>query len=177
MNAAQQEYGGALFSLAQEQHLEDNLLEGLACVCDMFAAHRDYLRLLENPAVRQEERLALLDEAFRGAVHPYVLNFLKILCEKRALRMLPGCAEEYRTRLYEARGILPVTAITAVPLSAQQSDALRAKLQQATGKTVQLSNALDETLLGGVKLRYAGKELDGTVLGRLDGIRAALLAQ
>lgn len=176
MTAAEKEYGGALFSLACEEHIEDEVLAGLAAVKAAFAETPAYPKLLENPAVKQDERLALLDEAFRGSVHGYVLNFLKILCEKRALGSVAGCEAEYRAQLYAARGLLPVVASTAVPLTAVQTEALRAKLAHLTGKTVLLENSVDVALVGGVKLRYEGRELDGTVAGRLAALRKTLMA-
>ena len=55
-----------------------------------------------------------MDEAFRGQVHLYVLNFMKLLCEKGALRELPGCARAYRLRYNEAHGIVPQTIVKSV---------------------------------------------------------------
>ncbi len=47
-----------------------------------------------SPASPKKERCALLDEALRGQVHLYALNFMKILCEKGTLagaaRLRPG---------------------------------------------------------------------------------------
>ena len=176
MTAAEKEYGGALFSLAAEEGLLDEILEGLEAVQKAFDENPGYLRLVENPAVKKDERLGLLDEALRGGVHPYVLNFVKILCERGMLASLPGCCAEYCDSLYEARGILPVTAWTAAPLSEAQRKALTDKLAKTTGKTILLTCRVDAALLGGVRLTYAGRELDGTVQGRLAKLREALMA-
>ena len=175
MTAAEKEYGGALFSLASDEGLLDEVFEGLETVKKAFEQNPGYLRLVENPAVKKDERLRLLDEALRGGVHPYVLNFVKILCERRLLTSLNGCCEEYRNSLYEARGILPVTAWSAAPLSAAQQKALTDKLAKTTGKTSLLTCRVDAALLGGVRLTYAGRELDGTVQGRLAKLREALM--
>ncbi len=173
MTAAEKEYGGALYDLAVEEHCEDAVLESLAMAAQVFAQEPDYLKLVQNPAVPLAERLGLLDEAF-GAAHEYARNLLKILCEKTALGLVPGCVQEYRTRLNEARGVLPVQAVSAVPLSEAQQTALREKLAAKTGKTIQLENVVDPSVLGGVRLRYDGKELDGTAAGRLAALRRVL---
>jgi F-type H+-transporting ATPase subunit delta len=131
---------------------------------------------VQNPAIEKDERLHLLDEALRGNVHLYVLNFVKLLCEKSALDALDGCAQAYLNRLYDARGILPAQAISAVPLTQEQKDALTRKLEHATNKIVLLENKVDPTLLGGVVVRYEGMELDGSVTGRLAAVRRMLLS-
>ncbi len=41
------------------------------------------------------------------------------------------------------------------------------------GRTILLETAVDPSVLGGVKLRYEGLELDGTAAGRLAALRRA----
>ena len=71
-------------------------------------------------------------------------------------------------------GILPVRAVTAVALTESQAQKLTEKLQKLTGKTVELENFVDPSVLGGVRLDYDGKRVDGTVKNRLDSIRELL---
>ena len=173
MTALEKEYGDALYSLAAEENCLDQVLEGLSLAVRAFQQEPGYLTLVQNPALPKEERLGLLDKAFEG-VHVYVLRLLKLLCERSSLSLAPGALEQYKTLLYQERGILPVEAISAVPLTEEQQQALRDKLAAMTGKTILLENKLDPSILGGVKLRYEGKELDGTAAGRLSALRRAL---
>ena len=133
-------YGGALYDLAQEEHLEDAILADLAGVRAVLDENPDYLRLLCTPSVPKEERRGLLDEAWRGNVHPYVLNFMKLLCDNGTLRELSGCAQEYRRRYNAAHDILEVRAVTAVALRPELLERLRAKLEAQTGKRIELSS-------------------------------------
>lgn len=173
MTALEKEYGDALYSLAVEENCPDEVLEGLSLAVTAFQANPGYLTLVQNPALPKEERLELLDKAFQG-VHPYVLHLLKLLCERSALALAPGALEQFKSLLYAQRGILPVEAISAVPLTEAQQEALKDKLSAKTGKTILLETKLDPSVLGGVKLRYEGKELDGTAAGRLTALRRAL---
>lgn len=173
MTALEKEYGDAIYSLAAEDKCLDEVLEGLSLAVTAFRENPGYLTLVQNPAIPKEERLELLDKAFEG-VHVYALRLLKLLCERSALNLVPGCLEQFKSLLYEARGILPVEAISAVPLTEAQQEALRNKLSAKTGKTILLETRIDPALLGGVKLRYDGKELDGSAAGRLEALRRAL---
>ena len=102
-------YGGSLYDLAAEEGLETRILGELDEVQQLLKQNPDYLRLLSTPSIPKKERCGLLDEALRGQVHLYVLNFLKILCEKGTLRELSGCARAYRIRYNQAHGITPKT--------------------------------------------------------------------
>ena len=122
-------YGGSLYDLAAEEGLEARILGELDEAVALFKANPDYLHLLSTPSIPKRERCGLLDEALRDQVHLYVLNFLKILCENGTLRELPGCARAYRIRYNAAHGILEATAITAIAMTAAQTEQLRQKLE------------------------------------------------
>ena len=167
-------YGGSLYDLAAEEGLETRILGELDETAALLKANPDYLRLLSTPSIPKKERCGLLDEALRGQVHLYVLNFLKILCEKGTLRELPGCARAYRVRYNEAHGILEATAVSAVPMTAQQVDSLHQKLEKLTGKTIALKTKVDPSVLGGIRLDIEGTELDGTVQNRIASLRRSI---
>ncbi len=169
-------YGGSLYDLAAEEGLETRILGELDEVQQLLKQNPDYLRLLSTPSIPKKERCGLLDEALRGQVHLYVLNFLKILCEKGTLRELSGCARAYRIRYNQAHGILEATAISAVPLTEQQRAALHAKLESLTGKAIDLKTKVDAKVLGGIRLDIEGTELDGTVQNRLVSLRRDIAA-
>ena len=169
-------YGGSLYDLAAEEGLETRILGELDEVQQLLKQNPDYLRLLSTPSIPKKERCGLLDEALRGQVHLYVLNFMKLLCEKGALRELPGCARAYRLRYNEAHGILEATAVSAVPLTAEQTARLHEKLEKVTGKHIDLKTKVEPAVLGGIRLDIEGTELDGTVQNRLASLRRDIAA-
>ena len=167
-------YGEALYSLACEEGLSPQILQELTVLEESFVREPAFLRLLDAPNLTKEERCQILDNSFHGNVHSYVLNFLKLLAEKSYARHFGDCCAAYRSRYNEDNGILPVTAVTAAPLSEEQKTALNKKLAAVTGKTIQLHNRVDEKVLGGIRLDYSGIRLDDTLAHRLEDIRAKL---
>ena len=167
-------YAQALYSLVKDEGDTKSVLRQLAALDEGFRAEPAFLRLLDTPNLSKEERCKILDDSFRGKVDPYVLNFMKILTEKGYIRQFADCCHAYREQYNEDNGILPVCAVTAVPLDENQTAKLTAKLTKITGKTVELTNRIDPACLGGVRLDYDGKRVDGTVQSRLDAIRSLL---
>ena len=164
-------YGGSLYDLAAEEGLDGQILEELDQAAALLKSNPEYLHLLSIPSIPKKERCGLLDEALRGQVHLYVLNFLKILCEKGTLRELSGCARAYRIRYNEAHGILEATATTAIAMTPAQEQSLHTRLEALTGKTIDLKTKVDPKVLGGIRLDIEGTELDGTVQNRLAALR------
>lgn len=158
-------YGEALYSLAKEENRSQPILEQLTVLEEAFSQDPDFIRLLNSPTLTKVERCAILDDSFRGKVDPYLLNFMKILTQ---------CCKEYRLHYQSDHNILSVQAVTAVPLSREQTQKLSAKLEQLTGKTIDLHNKVDPAVLGGVRLDYDGKRLEDTLAHRMESIRELL---
>ncbi len=173
MTALAKRYGGSLYDLAAEEGLTARLLAELETAAAALKREPDYQRLLATPSVPLKERCGLLDAAF-AAAHPYTVNFLKVLCEEGAIAELSGCLSAYRARYNEDNGIIEVTARTAVALTDAQREKLCAKLAALTGKTIRLTDTLDPSVLGGVRLDWGSTRLDGTVRSRLEALGEAI---
>lgn len=167
-------YGSALYSLAKEENAEGQILRELTALQESFREEPDFLKLLSSPNLTKAERCQVLDHSFREKLHPYVLNFLKILTEKGYIRHFSGCCDAFTLHYNEDNGILPVTAVTAVPLSEAQAEKLKQKLGTITGKQITLRSRIDPAVLGGIRLDYDGQRLDDTVSHRMDNLRELL---
>ena len=167
-------FGDALYELAKNEGLSDRLLEELKGVRDVFRENPDYIRLLSASNIPLPERLQNLDDALGGRVHSYLLSFLKLLTERGHIAELRSCYVRFRARWAADNGVLEATAVTAVPLRAAQLDRIGKKLGELTGERVDMYNRVDPSVLGGIRLEFAGRELDGTLRQRLDGIEKTL---
>ena len=167
-------YAQALYSLAKEENLEKQILNEMDVLNQAFDREPGFLRLLAAPNLPKAERCGILDKSFRDQVHIYLVNFLKILTERGYVRQFGDCCKAYREQYNTDHGILTVQAVTAVALTEDQSARLADKLEKLTGKIIELKNRVDPAVLGGVRLDYDGKRVDGTVQNRLDSVRDLL---
>ena len=167
-------YGESLYELAREESLGKLIGEQIAVLQDAFRQEPDFIRLLSSPNLTKTERCQIIEDSFRGKVHPYLLNFLKILTEKGYIRYFSDCCDAYTARYDQDNGILRVNAVTAVALTAEQADKLTQKLSRITGREIALRTRIDPAVLGGIRLDYDGQRLDDTVSHRLDAIRNVL---
>ena len=167
-------YGKALYELAVAEELSSEILHQLNVLQESFAQEPAFLKLLSVRNLSRAEQCRIISDSFDGKVHPYVVNFLKILTEKGYIRRFSDCVAAYRTCYNEDHNILPVAAVTAVALSAEQIEKLKEKLESITGKTIELTNRVDPQCLGGVRLDLEGKCLDDTLAHRFESIRQLL---
>ena len=109
-----------------------------------------YIKLISSPEIPTEERLKLLDEAFKGRADERILNLMKLLAEKGRFKLLPEVIRLFRREYLKDSGIIEARVISAVELSAGQLDRLKTALEKKTGKTLLLTQKLDPSVLGGV---------------------------
>lgn len=174
MTGAGAVYGQALYDLAKEEGLEQEIYHQLMILDSVFATEPEYLRLLSASNLPCEQRLQLVEECFGGKVQPYLNNFLKILTQRGHICSFPECVKQYREQYNIAHNILPVKVVTAVALSDAQKEKLKKKLCSITGKMAQVTNRVDPAVMGGVRLEYDGTQVDDTVANRMDSIRKLL---
>ena len=167
-------YGESLYELAKDENLTKLIGEQLAAMQQAFRQEPDFIRLLSSPNLTKAERCQILDDSFRGKVHAYLLNFLKILTEKGYMRHFSDCCDAFTAHYDQDNGILRVNAVSAVELTSAQKDKLTQKLSRITGKEIALRTRIDPAVLGGIRLDYDGQRLDDTVSHRLDAIRNVL---
>ena len=91
-------YGSSMYDLAAEEQLTDTVLEQMQTIRQLFRENPDYVKLLSEPSIPKEERTKLLDTAFGTEAERYLVNFLKLLCERGILGEYSGCCEEFTRR-------------------------------------------------------------------------------
>lgn len=163
-----------MYDLATAEALSEEILGQLQVLSKGFTEEPAFLKLLCAHSLPKAERCKILDDSFADKVHPYVLNFLKLLTEKGYVRHFADCCKAYCIRYNADHNILPVTAVSAVALTDQQAARLTAKLEEQSGKRIELTNRVDPEVLGGIRLDLDGKCVDDTLAHRLESVRNLL---
>jgi F-type H+-transporting ATPase subunit delta len=131
---------------------------------------------LASPRIGQDEKEAMLDRIFSGKIDKSLLNFFKVLCRRGRVSSLRAI-QVTATQLHnEALGRQQVQVTSAQPLTADQKLAIAAQLKSAFGKDAVLEERVDASLLGGIVLRIGDRVYDGSVLGKMEQMRQAVLS-
>ena len=176
MASVEKAYGDALFSLileSNEAELSDILGE-LKAVAEIFAAEPEFIKLLKTPTILMENKLAVVKDAFEGRVHEYVLNFLLVLTENGRMDSYNKIFA-YFTQLHnDYKNIADVTVTSAMPLTDETAEKIRAKMASVTGKTVNMTLKTDPSVIGGVVISYGNTTIDGSVKARLERLKTEI---
>lgn len=130
---------------------------------------------LAYPRIGEDVKMAMLDRIFGGRVDSLLLNFLKVLARRRRLGALRAIQEAATALRDKQLGRQHVIVTSAHQLTDQQKSDILAKLQSTFGKESVLVEKVDPALLGGIVIRIGDHVYDGSVLGKMDTMRRAVV--
>jgi F-type H+-transporting ATPase subunit delta len=108
-------------------------------------------------------------------ISPLALNLALLLAERGRFSILPDVSSEYDALVRKSLGIVAATVTTPAPLSERELAAVKTRVEELAGARVELSTATDPSLLGGLRVRIGDLQIDASVSGRLERLRARLV--
>jgi F-type H+-transporting ATPase subunit delta len=170
-------YVTALYDIASREKAVDAVERDLQALAGLLVAQPELSRLLANPLLGREQLAKALDAAFaKAGLHPLTLRFLGALARGKRLAALAAIAQQFTERAQRERGEVSAEIISAAPLSKESLAALSGALGKKLGRKMQLSTAVDPSLLGGVVLRMGSQQLDASLAGKLERLGQKLKA-
>ena len=174
-STAGRRYAEAVFELATRDDALDAYAEGLETATAMLE-RENVLDVLRNPARPLRQRIEVVDGLLASRIPEPILKLVGLLVERGRIDQLSNVAAEYRRMLNKQRGVVDAVAKTAMPLTGDETEALKKKVAQITGRTVDLRVEVDEALIGGITVRVGDTLYDASVRGRLERLRERLVA-
>ncbi|MCI4643996.1 MAG: ATP synthase F1 subunit delta [Hyphomonadaceae bacterium] len=172
---AAQRYATALFELAQDKGQLSETHRSFAEFVALVRENEDLARLVASPAfTRDDKKAALLAIADGAGVSPLVKNLLGVMAENGRSRDILGAQVAFDTLYANQRGVKRAVARTAKPMSADQRARLEGILAKAVGGEVELSEEVDESLIGGVQLQIGSTLVDASLAAKLDRMNSAM---
>lgn len=166
-------YAQAAFDFAREQSALEAWLKDLQRAREVLG-ETSLRAYLEHPKVRLAEKFTILDTLLKG-LNPGVVNLVRLLTARRAIAAIGPIGAEFQ-RLQDAYlNRERAEVVTAVPLSEAQRGQVAGRLSSLLGKEVILTARVDPAVLGGVIARVSDRVIDGSIRGRLEGLRKSLV--
>lgn len=161
-------YSEALMSVAKEHDLIDRFGEDVAALLNLLNESDELKQFLGNPIVKDKNKKAVLERIAGEQLHPYMMNFIKLLVDRRRILFLEGICRQYQTRLRELKQTVLAEVISTVELTDEQKQAVREKVMSMTeAHQVDLETKIDRDLLGGVIIKVGSRVVDASLRGQL----------
>lgn len=169
-------YANALLSVAVAESDPSRIEQELTAIVSAMNDHAELRHALTSPRIPATARQGVVGAlAARVGAAPPLAKLLGLLAERGRLALLPELLAVYRERLLAHQHIVQATVTSAAPLSPETLQRLAERLRALTGQQVQLSPAVDSSLLGGMVARVGSTVYDGSVRTQLEKMKQQLV--
>jgi ATP synthase F1 delta subunit len=163
-------YARSLFEVAKEHDVLDRVHEELGEFADALSDDRTLQVFLFSPYFSSQEKREGVRKVVSDA-DERIVNFLELLAERHRMPALFRIRREFESLWAEEHQLLPVTVTSAVELDEGLAEEIGKRIQEQTGRKVELSSTVDPDVLGGLMVRVGNMVLDATVRNRLERLR------
>lgn len=164
-------YAEAIVALASAEDALDTVEDELLSVARTIDANEELRGHLTDIHLPAAQKLKLLESDLLQAAHPATRSALALVIAAERVGELAAIADEVAQRAAASRDQELAEVYVAVPLDDARRDALRAALERATGKKLDLKVYVDRTVVGGVRARIGDTVYDGSLARRLMDVR------
>ena len=171
-------YASALADVVIERREQREVQAEIQSWASLIVNNPQLKEVFANPTVAYDQKRGVLEALLnRTRVRETTASFLRVLLQNQRLAQLPEIAERFGQILDERGGVVAAEITTARPIPEELKKALHDTLASATGRTVRLTFATDEAIIGGLVARIGSTIFDGSVESNLERLAAGLTGQ
>ena len=163
-------YAKAVLSLASDNKVADKVNADMKQIASAIATNSDLNAMLQSPVVRSSDKLSVLKAVF-GDANNATTNLINTLITNKRIALLGDVANKYN-HLYDVLRDTQVAKVTtATPLTKDLEKKVLAKVKELTGKSTEIMNTVDESILGGFVLRVGDFQYDASIANKLNKLK------
>lgn len=167
-------YGKALFELAQEKQIADEVYQQLLKLREVYHLVPGIGDILSDARLEPNEKDEIMEQLIKG-FDGVVEDFLNVVHSYSRMSDMLLMIDEYERRFDDYHGLILGTVVTAVPLTKDQHQAIEAKAAGVLGyEQATLINLIEPKILGGAIIEANYKVIDGSIRRKLKDIEETL---
>jgi F-type H+-transporting ATPase subunit delta len=161
-------YAKALYGAAVDEGITLEVEAQLRAVVEVLHFDVEVKQFILAPRISKSDKLNVLRGALKGKVSEAVMNMVELLVERGRTEIFAELLATYVKIEGDALGIGYATAYSAYSLNQEEQDSVAAEFSQLTNRKIRVSNVVDKSLLGGLKVVIGDTLYDGSLAGKLE---------
>ncbi len=142
----------------------------------VVAADAALLQFAASPKATNAQVIELVLSVSKVNASPAAINFLSTVVENGRLNALAEIATQFQKLKNAAQGVNDAVIYSAFPIDGVSLTDLVVLLEKRFARKLNAVVAIDQSLIGGVRVVVGDEVLDTSVRARLDQMKAALVA-
>lgn len=167
-------YAKALLELALDQNKIEVIEGNMEQILTVAADAHDFQVFLNSPLIKVDKKIEVIKSIF-GNFDALSLSFLELVANNGRESLITEIATAFLGQLKDHRGIVPVTIVSAQALDAKTKEQITVKIKAAVQGTLEITETIDETLIGGFIVRMGDHQIDASVSNQLNRLKQELV--
>lgn len=167
-------YAESFLDAATSHDVNASLEEFESFLDDVLAAHPGFHDVLLSGVVSKDEKIGMINRVVAPRASELFTNFLRVLARHDRLELLPAIFTESRTLNERRTGRRRVQVSTAKPLSSEDEQKIRNRLNESLPFDPILETKVKPELLGGLVIQVGDTVYDSSLRTRLKQLKDRL---
>jgi F-type H+-transporting ATPase subunit delta len=167
-------YAKALLELALDQQKIEVIENNMQQILTVANETHDFQVFLSSPLIKVDKKLEVIKSIFSN-FDSLSISFLEMLATNRREALITEIASAFLSQLKDHRGIVAVTIISAQTLDAQTKTQITSKISASINGTLEITENIDESLIGGFIVRMGDHQIDASVKNQLNRLKQELV--
>ena len=167
-------YARALFEVARAEGTLDEVEDELFRFARSYESSDSLRNALTDEHIPAEKRQAIVEDLLGGKTTTTTIQLVSMVVGSGRSRDIPAIVDSLVARASSAKQLDVAEVRTAVALTDDQQARLKAALENATGKSINLKTVVDPTVVGGVVATIGDTVIDDTVRTRIEQLKSRL---
>jgi F-type H+-transporting ATPase subunit delta len=167
-------YARALFEIARAEGTLDEVEDELFRFARSYESSDELRNALTDDMIPAAKRQAIVEDLLGGKATSTTTQLLSMVVGSGRGKDLPAIIDKLVARASSAKNLEVAEVRSAVALTSDQEDRLKAALANATGKQVNLKVIVDPSILGGIVATVGDSVIDGSVRTRVDQLKSRI---
>lgn len=168
-------YAKALFKLAKEKKLVDKILGDMKLVFEAFSEIHELKAVIEDPVIKTSKKAAIVQSIFKSKLDTISMSFLNLLLRNKREFYIKGVCQYFIDLVKKDKGIKSVKLTTAYSLDKKSKDGLESLIKSQLNSKIELTEEIDEEIIGGFIIRIDDNQYDSSVRSALNKMQKNLI--
>jgi F-type H+-transporting ATPase subunit delta len=166
-------YAKALLELAIEQNKLEAISNDMNAIIAANEETRDFQLFLSSPLIQAEKKVSIFNQLF-DYFEELSLSFVSLITKNGRENILVEIAASFQDQVKAYKGIVPVTLVSSKKLDENTVNAILAKVKPAVKGEIELTEKIDEEILGGFVVKIGNTQVDASVANQLKNLKQRL---
>ena len=174
-NKSAKQLSSVLFECANNANALDEVRDSIFLLDELVRSNIDLKNFVQSKRLSQEQKLTVLVQVLGSSVHSLVLGIVSFLSGMQTNKTISRIKKYYFEQYKNIKNKVSVHAVVSSKIDKEGASIMKEKLDQVLSKDTDLSIEVDESLIGGVKLRIENTYLDASIKSQINNVKLDLM--